>query len=99
MSKFLDTIYSISDSRRAIDIILDHLDGLLNSDDFEECNNVLQQVNVGKLSDSMLVSFLGITRAAQDNLSMRSVFYNKVYSEIATRRGIDGANRLLKKYR
>lgn len=101
-SDFLERVYSLCSSgqeRRAADLIVEHMDNLLNKSKFGECDCVFGRADPAKLSDSAIVSLLGITLAAKRLLKWRRVFYQNALQAVAIRRGLNGAERLLTKYR
>lgn len=102
---FLQKLYKVDaklSSRRAVSVIIDHVDDLLNEGEFGNCAALLDDVKVDKLSNSALVTFLGITLAAKRHpllKSSRDKFFQRAIVAVASRRGEDGAATLLNKYR
>lgn len=100
-SEFLASVYTLNvlgSTRAAADLIIDRIDDLLNDGDFTECDNILKEIDAKQLSESSLVSFLGITAAAAPKLSHRSEFYCRAFAVVASRRGDAAAKTLLSKY-
>lgn len=98
---FLDKIYILSlqdKDRHAVDIILDFIDDLLNRGLFTRCDSVLESVNTDYLNDPMIISLLGITKAAKDELDSRDSFYQRAWKSVAKTRGVTDTNILLRKY-
>jgi hypothetical protein len=98
---FLDTLYLLEATggpRRAVQKIVDHMDDLLNQGRFSECDKVLGEADVRRLSAPLLVAFLGITRAAKKKLSMRPGFCARARAKLRTEVGPDRAERLLSSY-
>ena len=102
---FLQKLYKVDaklSSRHAVNVIIDHVDDLLNEGEFEECAALLDDAEVDKLSNSAIVTFLGITLAAKGHprlKSSRDKFFSRAIAAVANRRGEDGAATLLDKYR
>lgn len=102
---FLQRLYKVDaklSSRHAVSVIIDHVDDLLNDGEFGECAALLDDAEVEKLSNSAIVTFLGITLAAKGHSSLKSSrdkFFQRAMDVVAIRRGEDGAAKLLNKYR
>ena len=99
---FLQMIYRLDSkgsTRLAVDLLIDQMDDALNAGDFDACESVLGQADTTKLSDSSLVTLLGITLAAKRQLWQRRRFFEQAWASIAARRSPDGAEKLLAKYR
>ncbi|MBL8792310.1 MAG: hypothetical protein JNM56_00240 [Planctomycetia bacterium] len=84
--------------RDAIARALDFFDDRLLAGDFRDCDRALRQLEVAKLSPSVLVSILGITIRAK-KLECRDSFYQRALEEIARQKGKKYATELLTKYR
>lgn len=97
----LETIYRLGDKHRrlAMDHVVDFLDDLLNDGQFQECDSVFREVVVDRLPNSVIVAFLGITRAAADKLPSRQRFYERAIRVAASRVGETDAHELLGVYR
>jgi hypothetical protein len=85
--------------RHAADRVLEHIDNLLNESRFSECDHLFREVDLTRLSDTLVVSFLGITLAAKPKLKLRAAFYDQALEVVSRRRGRDVAQRLLQRYR
>ena len=71
IANFLDLIYLLDkncETQKAVGQVVDFVDGLLNEGEFEECSDVLNQVDVARLSPPIVISILGITRGARPSL-------------------------------
>jgi hypothetical protein len=102
--EFLDWAYQLDayfGSRHAVKWVIDKLDSLLagSSDGLCECDLLLSEANVEKLSNSSLVTFLGMTYVAKDKLQHRNSFYRRAWHAVAIRRGDEGAEKLLSRYK
>ena len=98
----LDATYRFSECgklRVAVDWIIGKLDDLLNDGQFTLCNSVLRSADPNKLDDALIVTMLGITLAAKDKLTSRPAFYHSALYVVTERRGEEGAEHLLGKYR
>ena len=98
---FVENLYNLSElgeDRVAVDCIVVVIDDLLNHGLFIHCDNLLTKIQVHKLSDPLLVSFLGMTKTAKEHLPHRGEFYAKVLFVVKQRRCEEDANKLLKKY-
>ena len=62
---------------------------------FEIVNEILRQVQVQKLSTSLMRSLLTITLAAKRHLKDREEFFERVEKEMTDRRGTEITDRLL----
>lgn len=105
-AEFLEAVYQLdrtNQHRRAVDVILDHVDDLLIHSESSvaalvECDYVLTTADVARLSDSSIVSFLGITIGAKGILKRRRGFFLRSLQRLSESRGPEGAGRLLFKY-
>ncbi len=100
--QFLRKIYALDarDPEEAIDVLVDHLDDLQNAGNFDEVEAVLFDLKPSKLSDTAIVSALGVTLAAKTILVARRAFYRQAVKAIAKQRGSEqAALKLLAKYR
>ena len=98
---FIGVVYALhaaGDILRATEQIVDHPDDLLNTGQFAQCNEVLRQVDVEKLSGPVIVAFLGITRVASGQLPARAEFCNKARTKLTAEIGRERAVRLLQAY-
>ncbi len=99
---FLASIYLLSghDDRKAADWVIDYIDDRLNEGEFAECDAVLKNASVDKLSDPLIVTLLGITLAARTHLRSRTGFLDRALAVVGKRRGDEAkARALLEKYR
>jgi hypothetical protein len=101
-SYFLRTVYFLDatgHNRDAADIAIDKLDDLLNAGEFYKCNCILRAASANDMSDLLIVTFLGITLGAKELLAARPAFFARAHEVVSKRRGRDGADSLLNKYR
>jgi hypothetical protein len=102
LNTFLAAVYALDragQTRLAIDQVLDYIDDLLLGGRFDECDAAMEAVDPQRLTDPLIVSFLGITLGARTQLRARVSFFTAAQNVIAERRGgLDAANRLLLKY-
>ena len=89
----------VHQSTVAADVAIDRLDDFLNAGGFHKCNWLFRSASPKEMSDLLIVSFLGITLGAKDKLSSRNASSAKGLATLSERRGVDGADRLLSKYR
>jgi hypothetical protein len=100
--EFLSRLYFMSEAmeeHKASDEIFNFMDDSLLDQDFDACNESLDQVRVDKLLPSSMVSFLMVTRRAKDKLPARAIFLEKAVDALAQERGKEKAEKLLGKYR
>jgi hypothetical protein len=100
-NRFLESVYRLVESELtsdAIDYTISRIDDLLNDGSFHVCNGILRAADPEKLSDTLIVTFLGITLAAKSKLTSRPAFYMRSRQVVCERRGDDGADRLLARY-
>jgi hypothetical protein len=98
ISQFLDKVHRLDraeDLQTATDQVYELFDRLLTEGSFETCDRMLKQVDVGKLSTSLMRSFLTITTAAKDKLQTRGDFFARVEREMIRQRGEETTKRLL----
>ena len=102
IANFLDLIYLLDkncETQKAVGQVVDFVDGLLNEGEFEECSDVLNQVDVARLSPPIVISILGITRGARPSLRpARDAFFARAESELEAKLGTERAAGLLNKY-
>ena len=102
LTLLLDMIYRLDgrgNSSLAMDLVIDYIDDALNVNDLLNCEAILDEADPQQLSDELIVAMLGITSAASSRLTNRSLFFSKSRDAIAVRRGPNGADKLLAKYR
>jgi hypothetical protein len=100
--EFLSRLYLMSEAleeHKGSDEIFNFMDDSLLDQDFEACNESLDQVRVEKLLPSLMVSFLMVTRTAKDKLPARAIFLERAVETLAQERGKETAEKLLGKYR
>ena len=96
--EFLAVVYYLDaagDLDNATDRLFDYIDRLLHVGMFEIVNEILRQVQVQKLSTSLMRSLLTITLAAKRHLKDREEFFERVEKEMTDRRGTAITDRLL----
>jgi hypothetical protein len=101
VAEFLGAVYAIDswgNRRYAIKHVMDYLDGLLNSGQFDECDLAFRQAKVKKISPATIAAFLNITNAAKKRLPSRQAFYRNALAVVAEARGMDRAIDLLQRY-
>jgi len=100
IEELLAEIYDLDkrNPRLAAERIVNHLDDLQNDGKFSNCESFLWVVSPSKLSDSSLVSILGITSKNRLGIARR-VFHIRALAVVTQRRGQVGAEKLLAKYR
>jgi hypothetical protein len=102
IEEFLDTVYllnTVNETRRAIDVVFDCFNGLLERGHQATCNKILARVDVAKISSTLMVAFLSITLPAKNmGLWARPAFFKRAYSALVVNRGEEKTKRLLLKY-
>jgi hypothetical protein len=83
--------------REAIAEALDYFDDLLIARRFTDCNRALRELQVAKLSSSVMVSILGITLCAKSK--SRTIFFERTFQDITRKKSRRYASELLGKYR
>ena len=97
-STFLDEVYGLAgngEEDRAIDVIFEHVNGLLIEGRFDVCDRILAEVDIARIPPVLMISFLTITAAAKPQLHNRDSFFRNVAGVIARERGERAAERLL----
>jgi hypothetical protein len=98
---FLETVYSLDDqgkTRHALDVVFRRMNRILGRGRFGFCDDILRQVDVNKLTSTLLVGFLSVTLSASAFLTARPGFFSKVRAKILAEKGPDQTARLLDKY-
>jgi hypothetical protein len=80
---------------QALDEVFERIDGLLSASRFEECDRLLDQVDVNRLNSHLLVGFLTITAAARHKLTARERLYTRVAQALRRLKGEQYAAQLL----
>jgi hypothetical protein len=97
---FLDAAYLLSEAdktRDGLDHIFQKMNTLLVAGKFRLASSILKQVDVERLSPTLLVGFLSITLVT-DFLPERPEFYARVRRKLVAERGAEATDRLLCKY-
>ena len=100
--EFLNKLYLLSEAMEehaASDEIFNFMDDSLLDEDFDTCNESLNQAEVEKVLPSSIVSFLMVTLRAKDKLPARAKFLQRALEALAQERGKENAEKLLGKYR
>jgi len=98
IDQFLAKVYSLNDSGReeeAIDVVLGHFNDLLEAQRQDECDRILDRIELSRIPHVLMLSFLTITAGAKGKLKNREKFFHQVWQLIADKRGNEIANRLL----
>jgi hypothetical protein len=101
-AEFLAAVYDLDANekhRHAMRRVIDYIDDLLNAGRFDDCDAVFRQADAGKLSPSVITSFLGITLAARNRLRFRRGFYNNALAAVEKALGESAAVDLLQRFR
>ena len=106
VSEFLQAVYLLDGQRkyrRSVNVIIDRVDDLLLESDVSlsaitECDEIFALADTNLLSESSIVSFLGITLRAKSLLTNRRAFYGRAINRIASLSDKGSALRLLTKY-
>lgn len=100
--EFVATIYDLCNQdkgRESIALVLDYFDDRMWAGKFDECDFVLQNIDVNKLLSSTIVGFLGYTFWVKLKLPSRSSFYKRSMKRVTKLKGWCYARELLKRYR
>ncbi len=93
MTEWLEDVYFLAEKRwadlaidGAIDIIFDNIDELCfkchESKDWNEIDDILNEVDLSRINTTLALSFLTITACVRKKLKNRESFYNKVKEKI-----------------
>lgn len=77
---WLEQVYLLTMAHKidnAVDIVFERLDELFRHEKFEDCDNILQIVDLYKLETNLIIAFLSITLRAADKLPSRGNFVNR----------------------
>ena len=66
-----------------IDIIYDRIDDLLSDGKFNEVDNMLKNLDVNRIDEDEMLSYLTITAAAKNILLNRKAFFEKVKTKLS----------------
>jgi len=70
---------------KALDVLFDHIDDLLLSSKFRECDITISSMPVERLSNAQLLTVLTATAAAKDHLPSRAFFYERTKAVLHSR--------------
>lgn len=102
---FLHVIYELSASNVANDcmhvvtLILDKMQGFLETGNINRISDLMDVIDVSKLRDSALVSILGTTFWIKELFKSRAKFYDRVMDLFTDRHGKDRAIEMLEIYK
>jgi len=71
----------------AIDVLFDHVDDLLSAGEFDQCDEVLKDLDPNRLSNALIVAVLSITKAAGGHLPSRFHFAERSRASLSQRIG------------
>lgn len=85
--KTLDELKIIDDKNvhEALEYLYDWFDRLFRTDNFEQADLILLEVNPREFSNTCLVGFLAITLCAQNKLKNRNYLFNRIRQELNIR--------------
>lgn len=82
---WLEDVYSDVRSGRtekAIDLLFERIDTLLNDEDFDGCDDVICKIDFARLDTNLMIAALTITLAAKDRLRKRRQMVERVESRL-----------------
>lgn len=81
---FLEKLYQFDKNKidSTIDFIFDYFDDAFLNNNFQECDDILEKLDLNKIPIVLMISFLTITLAAKSKLKNRINFYKKVEEKI-----------------
>lgn len=85
-------------ARREAERIVDLLDDHLNAGRFAQCDDFFRDTDPATLTDTGIVSALGITIAAKPKLTERQAFYARAVAAVVNRHGPERAAKILSRY-
>lgn len=94
----LDELYNLISNHQdndATDMIFNTIDVLFIDKSFNECDKLLKDIDVRKLSTKAMRSFLVITYPAKEMLPSRQHFFCRVKNTMIEIKGIDETNRIV----
>lgn len=100
-SKLL-TVYRLAaggKKEEALDLIFQGVDKLLCEHRFDECDALLQDVDLTHLDSSLIVGFLNATLPARPQLQKRAAFVERAATSLRRLRGDEVAERLIQRHR
>lgn len=99
---FLDSVYRCAKDGKindGIDLIIDHIDQWLSDEQTGRCEMALAWIDVDRIPDDLVFSFVTSTLAAKSDLAaQRPMFIIKARNRISALRGLEFARKLLARY-
>lgn len=96
----LEQLYSFEAARGTLDLSLDliykYISSQLDADNFEECNQFFQSIDLTKIRPTLAINMLAITIAYKANLEYWNDFLEKVRRQLTLQYGIKKAEILLR---
>lgn len=95
--EFLDTLYTLAQTndQKASYHVFAEIDEILNYGDYVLCDQILDTVDLDRISTSAMRSMLVITYDAKDVLCKRAGLFDRVRAKMIERRGPEITQRLL----
>ncbi len=95
----LDSLYRLcrddATEDEAIDLVYSRLSEMLAAGETEDCDDVLEGIDVTKLTAAVIASLLTISAGAKSVLTERRDFYNRARDHLVRNRGESSTERLL----
>ena len=76
---------STGSTDKSIDMIFDKIDNLHTAGDFDSVDNILYELDATRLTTTVLIAFLSITKAARDELYNREDLIRRIEQELKIR--------------
>lgn len=99
---FLEKLYNLDKPEtmdEAFDLVVERTDELLCNGLFEECDRIFEQIDVRRISSSIITILLRSTYMAGPRLPERSLFLERVKHKIVASRGKVDAERMINSLR
>lgn len=99
---FLDKVYELAaagEEEDAGDEIFDVIDRLCHAEWWDLIDRILEEVDVCRLTTSLMCSFLAITSCVHTHLKSRSDYYDRVYIRMTELKGAEYTERVLGRFR
>lgn len=97
-SEFISHLYKLDDDDdidNMLDFVYEFMDDNFTAGNFELCNQILEQVDVKKLSIHAHLALLTTSSWAKSKLPYRETLYQSIYAELQEFMSVEKINRLL----
>lgn len=94
-SEFLDTVYAYEDKDELISFIFDYVGDMLQDGKYDECNDLLGELDVDQLEVNGILSFLTISNCVKHRFPNRAIYLDRAFGRTIKLVGRKEAKQLL----